>query len=57
LNPTRSDIERMLAARLDFLIGVGHDMQFPLTGIAGFAAVLAELDSVLADPTASEAVA
>jgi len=57
LNPTRSDIERMLAARLDFLIGVGHDMRAPLTGIAGFAAVLAELDSVIADPTATEAVA
>lgn len=57
MNPTRSDIERLLAARLDFLIGVGHDMRAPLTGIAGFAAVLAELDSVIADPTASEAVA
>jgi signal transduction histidine kinase len=47
----------MLADRLEFLIGVGHDMRSPLTGIAGFAAVLAELESVLADPTASEAVA
>jgi two-component system OmpR family sensor kinase len=46
----------MLADRLDFLIGVGHDMRAPLTGIAGFAAVLAELDSVAADPTAGEAV-
>ena len=47
----------MLADRLEFLIGVGHDMRAPLTGIAGFAAVLAELESVAADPTASEAVA
>ena len=47
----------MLADRLEFLIGVGHDMRAPLTGIAGFAAVLAELDSVAADPTASEAAA
>lgn len=47
----------MLADRLEFLIGVGHDMRSPLTGIAGFAAVLAELESVAADPTASEAVA
>ncbi len=47
----------MLADRLEFLIGVGHDMRSPLTGIAGFAAVLAELESVVADPTASEAVA
>ena len=47
----------MLADRLEFLIGVGHDMRSPLTGIAGFAAVLAELESVGADPTASEAVA
>lgn len=47
----------MLAARLDFLIGVGHDMRAPLTGIAGFAAVLAELDSIAHDPTAIEAVA
>ena len=47
----------MLADRLEFLIGVGHDMRAPLTGIAGFAAVLAELESVVADPTASEAVA
>lgn len=57
MNPTRSDIERMLAARLEFLIGVGHDMRAPLTGIAGFAAVLAELESVALDPTAIEAVA
>jgi len=47
----------MLADRLEFLIGVGHDMRSPLTGIAGFAAVLAELESVVSDPTASEAVA
>lgn len=47
----------MLADRLEFLIGVGHDMRSPLTGIAGFAAVLAELESIVADPTASEAVA
>jgi hypothetical protein len=47
----------MLADRLEFLIGVGHDMRSPLTGIAGFAAVLAELESVGTDPTASEAVA
>lgn len=47
----------MLADRLEFLIGVGHDMRAPLTGIAGFAAVLAELDSVNADGTAVEAVA
>ena len=47
----------MLADRLEFLIGVGSDMRSPLTGIAGFAAVLAELESVVADPTASEAVA
>ena len=47
----------MLAERLDFLIGVGHDMRAPLTGIAGFATVLAELDAVANDPTASEAVA
>ena len=47
----------MLADRLEFLIGVGHDMRAPLTGIAGFAAVLAELESVAADPTASEAAA
>ncbi|MGH8926708.1 MAG: sensor histidine kinase [Acidimicrobiia bacterium] len=53
----RSEIEKMLADRLDFLIGVGHDMRAPLTGIAGFAAVLSELDSVAADPTAAEAVA
>ena len=46
----------MLAERLEFLIGVGHDMRAPLTGIAGFGAVLAELDSVSADPTAAEAV-
>lgn len=54
---TRSQIDRMLADRLEFLIGVGHDMRAPLTGIAGFAAVLAELDSVNSDPTAAEAVA
>ena len=47
----------MLAERLDFLMGVGHDMRAPLTGIAGFAAVLAELDAVTNDPTATEAVA
>lgn len=46
----------MLADRLDFLMGVGHDMRVPLTGIAGFAAVLSELESVAADPTAAEAV-
>jgi signal transduction histidine kinase len=57
LSPTRREIEKMLADRLEFLIGVGHDMRSPLTGIAGFAAVLAELESVVADPTASEAVA
>lgn len=47
----------MLAERLDFLIGVGHDMRAPLTGIAGFGAVLAELEAVANDPTATEAVA
>jgi signal transduction histidine kinase len=52
----RSAIERMLADRLDFLIGVGHDMRAPLTAIAGFATVLAELESVAADATAAEAV-
>jgi signal transduction histidine kinase len=57
LSPTRSQIEKMLADRLEFLIGVGHDMRSPLTGIAGFADVLAELESVGSDPTASEAVA
>ena len=57
MSPTRSEIEKMLADRLEFLIGVGHDMRSPLTGIAGFAAVLAELESVAADPTASEAAA
>lgn len=56
MTPTRSRLEKMLADRLDFLIGVGHDMRAPLTGIAGFAAILAELDSVTADPTAAEAV-
>jgi signal transduction histidine kinase len=53
---SRSDIERMLLQRLEFLMGVGHDMRAPLTGIAGFAAVLSELDSVVGDPTAAEAV-
>ncbi|MGQ0848662.1 MAG: sensor histidine kinase [Actinomycetota bacterium] len=57
MSPTRSEIERMLADRLDFLIGVGHDMRSPLTGIAGFAAVLSELEAVAADSTAAEAVA
>jgi signal transduction histidine kinase len=57
MSPTRSEIEKMLAERLQFLIGVGNDMRAPLTGIAGFAAVLSELESVAADPTASEAVA
>ncbi len=57
MNPTRSDIERMLAERLEFLIGIGHDMRSPLTGIAGFASILAELPSVSGDPTASEAAA
>ena len=32
-------------------------MRAPLTGIAGFAAVLSELESVAGDPTAGEAVA
>jgi signal transduction histidine kinase len=54
---TRSQIEKMLAERLEFLLGVGHDMRAPLTGIAGFAAVLAELESVNSDQTAREAVA
>lgn len=53
---SRSEIERMLLQRLEFLMGVGHDMRAPLTGIAGFAAVLSELDSVAGDPTAIEAV-
>ena len=57
MSPTRSEIEKMLADRLQFLIGVGHDMRAPLTGIAGFAAVLSELESVAGDPTAGEAVA
>jgi signal transduction histidine kinase len=57
LTPTRSEIQQLLAERLDFLMGVGHDMRAPLTGIAGFAAVLAELDAVANDPTANEAVA
>ena len=57
MSPTRSEIEKMLADRLQFLIGVGHDMRAPLMGIAGFAAVLAELESVASDPTAGEAVA
>jgi two-component system OmpR family sensor kinase len=57
LSPTRTEIQQMLAERLDFLMGVGHDMRAPLTGIAGFAAVLAELDSVANDPMASEAIA
>jgi signal transduction histidine kinase len=57
VTPTRSGLEKMLADRLDFLIGVGHDMRAPLTGIAGFAAVLAELDAVARDATAAEAVA
>ena len=57
MSPTRSEIENMLADRLQFLIGVGHDMRAPLTGIAGFAAVLSELESVAGDPTAGEAVA
>jgi signal transduction histidine kinase len=47
----------MLAERLDFLIGIGHDMRAPLTGIAGFASILAELPTVAADTTASEATA
>ncbi len=53
---SHNKIARTLSERLEFLIGVGHDMRAPLTGIAGFAAVLAELDSVNGDPTASEAV-
>ena len=57
MSPTRLEIEKMLAERLQFLIGVGHDMRAPLTGIAGFAAVLSELESVAGDPTAGEAVA
>lgn len=57
MSPTRMEIEQMLADRLDFLMGVGHDMRVPLTGIAGFATVLSELESTLTDPTASEAVA
>lgn len=56
MNRTRSEIERMLAERLDFLIGIGHDMRAPLTGIVGFASILAELQSVSSDETAGEAV-
>lgn len=52
---TRSQIEQLLAERLDFLIGIGHDMRAPLTGISGFASILAELPSVAGDPTAIEA--
>lgn len=51
------EIEQMLADRLDFLMGVGHDMRVPLTGIAGFATILAELETVTTDPMAAEAVA
>ncbi|MGI8518333.1 MAG: histidine kinase dimerization/phospho-acceptor domain-containing protein [Acidimicrobiia bacterium] len=57
MNRTRSEIERLLAERLEFLIGIGHDMRAPLTGIAGFAAILAEQAAVASDATASEATA
>ncbi|CAN5818825.1 hypothetical protein BH18ACT6_BH18ACT6_13160 [soil metagenome] len=38
-------------------MGIGHDMRAPLTGIAGFAAILAEQAAVASDPTAREASA
>jgi two-component system OmpR family sensor kinase len=57
LRPTRTQLEKLLGDRLDFLIGVGHDMRVPLGGIVGFASILAERDSVRADPTALEAIA
>ncbi|MFN2487573.1 MAG: histidine kinase dimerization/phospho-acceptor domain-containing protein [Acidimicrobiia bacterium] len=57
MNRTRSEIERLLAQRLEFLIGIGHGMRAPLTGIAGFGAILAEQAAVASDPTAREASA
>ncbi|HLU53189.1 MAG TPA: GAF domain-containing sensor histidine kinase [Acidimicrobiia bacterium] len=51
-----SQLDRAQRERTDFLVGVAHDMRSPLAGIIGFARILEELDSVVLDPMAAEAV-
>ncbi|MGA7270690.1 MAG: ATP-binding protein [Acidimicrobiia bacterium] len=49
-------LDRTQRQRTDFLVGVAHDMRSPLAGIIGFARILEELDVVMSDPLAKEAV-
>ncbi|MGH8911214.1 MAG: ATP-binding protein [Acidimicrobiia bacterium] len=51
-----NQLDRTQRERTDFLVGVAHDMRSPLAGIIGFARILEELDVVVADPMALEAV-
>lgn len=51
-----NQLDRTQRERTDFLVGVAHDMRSPLAGIIGFARILQELDVVMDDPMANEAV-
>lgn len=51
-----NQLDRVQRERTDFLVGVAHDMRSPLAGIIGFAQILEEMDVVVSDPMAKEAV-
>lgn len=51
-----TQLDRTQRERTDFLVGVAHDMRSPLAGIIGFARILEELDAVMEDSMAKEAV-
>ena len=51
-----NQLDRTQRERTDFLVGVAHDMRSPLAGIIGFSRILEELDLVMEDPLAREAI-
>lgn len=51
-----NQLDRTQRERTDFLVGVAHDMRSPLAGIIGFARILEELDVVMDDAMAKEAI-
>ncbi|MDG6102059.1 GAF domain-containing protein [Dactylosporangium aurantiacum] len=53
---TTVELQRSNASLQHFAGQVSHDLKNPLTGVLGFVAMLAEIDTVVADPTAKRCI-
>lgn len=53
---TTLELQRSNASLQHFAGQVSHDLKNPLTGVLGFVAMLADIDAVVADPTAKRCI-